>query len=444
MPTSAPLRTLSHMRFTSTRGLAPLCNLRAALFRGLAPDGGLYMPSTLVPLGERTMQELRGATLHTTAVTVARHLFGDGLENDDLERVVHESLGFAIPLVELDEKVFVLELFHGPTLAFKDVGARFMARLMAHYHRKSDRPLMVLAATSGDTGGAVAHAFAALPNTRVVILFPGDQVSPIQRRQFTTLGGNVCAVSVRGTFDDCQRLTKEALSDESFSEAFCLTSANSINVGRLLPQVLYHVHGWSQLPEGRGEIVVSVPSGNFGNLTAGLIAKRLGIPVRRFVAATNANDVVPQYLRTGAFTPRPSFRTISSAMDVGNPSNFDRILALYARREDELRRDVLGSWHSDDETRRAIVDVQQRFGYLLDPHSAVGYLGMADGLSRVQKGVGVFLATAHPAKFAETVASIIGRPIPLPEQLATLLARQEQVMEVGPTLTNLKAVLAQE
>ncbi len=429
------------MEFISTAGGAPPCDLKMALFRGLPPDGGLYMPSPLEPLPQEQIHALRGAELTTTALAVARHLFRDVVEDDRLETLIKDALDFEIPLVRLDERLFVLELFHGPTLAFKDVGARCMARLMAGYGTATDRPLTVITATSGDTGGAVAHAFHDLPDTRVVILFPAGQVSPVQRRQFTTLGRGVEAVAVAGRFDDCQRLAKEALADDDLRERLTLTSANSINVGRLLPQVFYYFHGWTQLPEGMGEVVVSTPSGNFGNLTAGLMAMRLGLEISVFVAATNVNYVVPEYLQTGVFRPRDSVRTISSAMDVGNPSNFARMLALYEGREEELQRDVLGSTHTDEETREAIAEVYRQYGYILDPHSAVGYLGLMQALSRDQARVGILLATAHPAKFAETVEPLIGQALPVPERLAVLLDRQERVTELAPSLAELKRLL---
>jgi threonine synthase len=402
------------------------------------------MPAALPPLWGSELHELRGAGLHTIALTVARQLFGTALEDGELERIVRDSLNFDIPLVQLDERLFVLELFHGPTLAFKDVGARFLARLMACYHQTADRVLTVITATSGDTGGAVGQAFAGLPNTRVLILFPKDQVSPIQRRQFTTLGGSVRAVAVKGTFDDCQRLAKEALADERLRESLFLTSANSLNVGRLLPQIFYYFYGWTQLPDENRAVLMSVPSGNFGNLTAGLMAKGMGLPRAQFVAATNQNDVVPAFLRTGVFETRPSVPTISSAMDVGNPSNFPRILALYEGRDEELHRDVLGSAHTDDETRTAIAAIHRRYHYVLDPHSAVGFLGLQAHHAKRAESVGVFLATAHPAKFPEVVEPVLGQSVPRPERVVVLLDLEERATEVEPTLADVTSVLAEE
>jgi len=410
------------------------------LFEGLAPDGGLYQPATLRPLSPQAIAALRGGSLHATALGVARHLFEGALPEPELERLIAEALDFPIPLVALTDRLHVLELFHGPTCAFKDVGARFMARLMAHYRAGDDRPLTILVATSGDTGGAVAHAFFPVPGARVVVLYPEGKVSPLQERQFTTLGGNVTALVVAGTFDDCQRLVKEAFADPDLRR-LRLTSANSINIGRLLPQIFYYFHAWAQLPETPAELIVSVPSGNFGNLTAGLMAKRLGLPVTRFVAATNVNDVVPQYLATGVFVPRPSVATLSSAMDVGNPSNFARMRALYGDDPEPMRRDVEGHAYTDDQTRAGIARARADWDRVLDPHSAVACLGLAQGMADRPGATGVFLATAHPAKFAEIVEPVIGRTVPLPERLQACLARAPRVVRIGSTLKELKTVL---
>jgi threonine synthase len=418
------------LRFVSTTGKAPPADLRTALLSGLAPDGGLYLPERLDPLPARVIAGLRGAPLEQTALAVVRHLLRGEPGDAELERVIGQALDFPIPLVRIAERVHVLELFHGPTCAFKDVGARFMARLMALYHGEGGEPLTILVATSGDTGSAVAQAFFNVSGTRVLVLYPEGKVSPLQERQFTTLGGNITALAVAGTFDDCQRLVKEAFTDPVLRD-LRLTSANSINIGRLLPQVFYYFHAWAQLPEPPAELIVSVPSGNFGNLTAGLMAKRLGLPVSRFVAATNVNDVVPEYLHGGEFRPRPSVTTISSAMDVGNPSNFARMLALYQGNRERLRADVAGHTSSDDETRATIGRVHRELGHLLDPHSAVAYRGLADALAQRPGAGGIFLGTAHPAKFAEIVEPIIGRPVPLPERLAACLRREPRMTRVA-------------
>ncbi len=408
------------MRFLSTAGAAVPVSLGEALRRGLAADGGLFVPQQLEPLPASFFERLPGRGWAETTGELARHLLGGDFPPATLESIVAGALDFPIPLVELEDRVRILELFHGPTLAFKDVGARFLARLLGET-REGDTPLTVLVATSGDTGGAVAQAFHGVPGTRVAILYPHGKVSPLQERQLATLGGNVRAFSVAGTFDDCQRLVKRAFAE---LELPGLTSANSINVGRLLPQIFYYFHAVAQLgapPPGGHRVLFVTPSGNFGNLTAGLMAKRLGLDCR-FVAATNVNDVVPAYLETGHFEPRPSLRTLSNAMDVGDPSNFARILHLYGGDREALRRDVEGRRYDDTATCEAIREVDRRHGYLMDPHTAVGYLALTDALREAPpEAVGIVLATAHPAKFLEVVEPVVGREVPLPPQLASRL-----------------------
>lgn len=429
------------MRFVSTGGRAPPVDFRAALESGLAPDGGLYMPSPLEPLAHEPIESIRGASLPETAYTVLRHVLGDDVPHDALRRITQHALDFPIPLVHLHERVYVLELFHGPTLAFKDVGARCMAGFTTHFRSAGDPPLTVLVATSGDTGGAVAHAFLNLPGIRVVVLYPRHGVSERQSRQFTTLGRNVTALSVDGTFDDCQRMVKDAFADRELRRAVSLTSANSINVGRLIPQIFYYFRAWAQLPEDAGAVVCATPSGNFGNLTAGLMAKRLGAPIARFVAGTNINRVVPDYLETGEFAPRPSLATISNAMDIGNPSNFARILSLYGGNRARLCADLAGSSHTDRETLSCITYTHARHGYVLDPHSAVGYLALRRALAGQPDATGIVLATAHPAKFAEAVEPAIGAPVPVPDRLAASLAGEEHALPVAPRYAALRKVL---
>lgn len=421
--------------YISTSGTAPAVSLEEAVLTGLTPDGGLYMPAQFRVLERDALHSIVGVPLLTVAATLAPIVFGER----DVPAAVADALDFPIPLVRLSERLFVLELFHGPTLAFKDVGARVLAQLLAQYAAKE--PVTVVTATSGDTGGAVAHAFEGVPNTRVFILYPHGQVTERQERQFATVGGNVRAVAIDGTFDDCQRLAKGVLADSAFVRGTILTSANSINVGRLLPQTIYYAHAWGQLPADVSEIVVSVPSGNLGNLTAGLIAKRVGVPIDHFVAATNANDVFPAFLSSGRYTPKPSVRTLSSAMDVGDPSNFVRIQHLYDNDVDALRRDVSASSHTDDEVRSAIRDVFERFGYVIDPHTAVGFLGLENAMASRPNSVGVVLATAHPAKFSETVEPILGRTIDVPARLAALLDREVNATSIDPTLEALRQVM---
>ena len=404
----------------STGGRSPSVDLRTALFEGLAPDGGLYMPERLDLLAPELLEGLRGAAFSDVVEVLVGHLFGDDCAGPARDGLTG-ALDFPVPLIELADGVRVLELFHGPTLAFKDVGARFMAHLIDGYLEPGKAPLTVLVATSGDTGSAVAHAFLGVEGVRTVVLFPEGGVSPLQQRQFTTLGGNVSAVAVDGTFDDCQGLVKGAFANESLRVSVHLTSANSINVGRLIPQMFYYAHAWAQLPPGAGPPLFSIPSGNFGNLTAGLMARRIGVPAAGFVAATNVNSVVPEYLETGVLAPRPSRRTISNAMDVGNPSNFERIRALYGDDLGRLRSDVVGSAHTDEETRRCIADVVDRTSYVLDPHSAVGYLGLEAGHRRWPQATPIVLATAHPAKFLEVVEPEVGGEVTVPARLAERL-----------------------
>ena len=404
------------MTWVSTRGGSPAVPFIDALFAGTAPDGGLYMPERLDPLPAGTIDSLRGADIVEIGTRVGAHLLRGEITADALRPLIRDALDFPIPLVPITDQVSALELFHGPTLAFKDVGARVQARLLHHF--TDGTPLTILVATSGDTGSAVAQAFHGVPDTRVVVLYPEGKVSDVQEAQMASLGGNVTALAMRGTFDDCQRLVKQAFADDGLRQHVWLTPANSINLGRLLPQVFYYF-----VLAGATDPIVSVPSGNFGNLTAGLIAKRLGLPVRRFVAATNVNDAVPEYLRSGRYQPRPSIRTVANAMDVGAPSNLERMQALYGGSLDALRRDVVGLAYDDARIVSEIGSVYQRHGYLLDPHSAVAWLALQDVLATEPGAQGVLVATAHPAKFREVVEPAIGKAVALPPVLAEAIAR---------------------
>jgi threonine synthase len=389
---------------------------------------------------------------------VGLHLFADDIPARNVEELVASTLDFPIPLVAIGDGVWALELFHGPTLAFKDVGARFMARLMRHAVESAagsesatagagSRPgrdegeTFVLVATSGDTGSAVARAFLGVPGFRVVVLFPDGRISEPQRKLITTLGGNVSSLAVAGSFDDCQRLVKEAFADADLRSRRRLASANSINVGRLLPQVLYYFLAVAQLPPGSPKPVIATPSGNFGNLTAGLYAKRLGLPVERLVAATNVNDVMPEYLETGVFRPRPSSRTLSNAMDVGNPSNFERIRALYGGDLDALRADLAGARFTDDEVVAAIGAVHAEHGYLLDPHTAVGWLAIRSLRDQYPHHPGIVLATAHPAKFPLAVEAAIGREIEMPRALEEPMTLPETMIEMPADYQALRTLL---
>jgi threonine synthase len=384
------------------------------------------MPNTLPTLPEDFWKKYRNMSFQEIGFAVASAFFGEDIAAEDLRKIVNGTLEFDAPLVALSPDDHILELFHGPTLAFKDFGARFMARLMAHLTKNEDRMLTVLVATSGDTGGAVASAFHNVPGTRVVILYPKGKVSGLQEKQLTALGGNITALEIDGSFDDCQALVKQAFLDRELSERMNLTSANSINLSRLVPQSFYYIHSARQLPEGVKPVFV-VPSGNFGNLTAGLIAKQLGLPVEHFIAATNRNDVVPAYLEKGEYLPRPSIATISNAMDVGAPSNFVRMQALFGNSWDMMKSNISGMSFSDDETRIAIREVKTQFGYQIDPHGAVGWLAARQYRNEHPGSVTITLETAHPAKFPDVMNAELGKDsVEIPARLA-ILANQPKV-----------------
>lgn len=433
------------MNLISTRGgpSARTWTFRDALFLGQAPDGGLFVPTTIPPLPDADRASLPHLTFSERSFVLARHLLGDEIPHDTLRTVTHDALDFPIPLREIEPGIHLLELFHGPTHAFKDVGARFMARMMSALRDDDSPPVTILTATSGDTGGAVAHAFHNVPGIRAVILYPIGRVSPRQEAQFATLGGNITAVAARGTFDDCQRLVRRAFADPALNARLPLTSANSINIGRLIPQTFYYAHAWTELAPAStdSELVVSVPSGNFGNLTAGLIARRsLGMSLARFVAATNENDVVPAYLAGRGYHPRASVETISSAMDVGAPSNFRRILHIFG--EGGLRSVLTGSSWTDSETRECIRDLWRRRGVAIDPHTAVGLLGLRRELRRRPGARGVVLATAHPAKFAETVEPLIGEALPVPPGIARVMDLPRRSVAIEAEFSSLQTLLS--
>jgi threonine synthase len=430
------------MKWISTRGASPPITFIDALFAGTAPDGGLYMPERLDSLPPGTVDRLRGADIVEIGTTIGAHILRDEITPEALQPLIREALDFPIPLVRVTERISVLELFHGPTMAFKDVGARVQARLLHHF--TDGTPLTILVATSGDTGSAVAQAFHRVPDSRVVVLYPEGQVSNVQEAQMASLGENITALAVRGTFDDCQRLVKQAFADDALRSHVWLTPANSINLGRLLPQVFYYflLAGLSS-GGGRGP-VVSVPSGNFGNLTAGLVAKRIGLPIACFVAATNVNDAVPEYLASGLYKPRPSIATVANAMDVGAPSNFERVQALYSSDLEALRRDIVGAAYEDAQVTAEIASVHRKHGYLLDPHSAIAWLALKDRLAGEREAQGVFLATAHPAKFREVVEPAIGKSIELPRPLADALSRPRRSVSMPATYAALEEFLRAE
>jgi len=427
---------LPAVRFVSTRGSAASAALGTALFDGLAPDGGLYVPDPIEPWAPEEINALPSMSLAEIGLRTLRP-FARGIDARTLRAIVNDALDFPIPLVEVEPGIYSLELFHGPTLAFKDVGARVMARLMAAL----GGDVTVLTATSGDTGSAVAAAFHGIASARVVILYPEGRVSPTQEAQLTMFNdepkGNVRGYAISGSFDDCQRLVKESFADKELRRRIPLTSANSINVGRLLPQMVYYFQAIAELKRRAGDVprpFVCTPSGNFGNLTAGLMARRAGAPIARFIAATNVNDVVPQYLMSGKFEPRASLHTIANAMDVGNPSNFERMQWLYGGDVDALRKDITGSVFEDSAVKATIKDVFDRTGYLLDPHSAIGYLG-------IKRAKGIFLATAHPAKFSEIVEPVIGKTIDLPAPLARAIEKPRKILKLDATLAAVKGAV---
>ncbi len=423
------------MTFVSTRGSAPPVAFREALLSGLAPDGGLYVPSGSPVLRSETWTSLRGQSLAAIGTAMLAPFLEAEIPADDLNALLEDALDFPTPVVQLDDRLSVLELFHGPTFAFKDVGARVLARLMSYFARGSAEasPLTVLVATSGDTGGAVARAFYRVPQTRVVVLYPRGQVSAVQESQFATLGDNVTTLAVAGTFDDCQRLVKQAFADAGLRERANLTSANSISLGRLLPQMIYDAYA---MGARQAEVppVVTVPSGNFGNLAAGLMARQMGVPIERFVAATTINDTVARYLETGAVEPRRSVPTLANAMDVGDPSNLERIRWMFGDDVRAIRSVVSTSVHTDEELKEAIVELDRRYGYVADPHTAIAYLG-------ARPSGGVFLATAHPAKFGETVEATLGRPVETPAALVEAMGRPNLSKPIEPQLSELARYL---
>ena len=410
------------MNYYSTNHHSPAATLQEAVVRGLAPDRGLYMPEHIHPLPSDFYDGIDRLSLPDIACRVADAFFGDDIPQDTLHELVRDTLSFDIPLVPVTGRIHSLELFHGPTLAFKDVGARFMARLLGYFIRREGAgEVNVLVATSGDTGSAVANGFLGVEGIRVYVLYPKGKVSEIQEKQFTTLGRNITALEVDGTFDDCQALVKDAFMDGELNARLRLTSANSINVARFLPQSFYYFHAYAQLKrEGRVDnVVVCVPSGNFGNLTAGLFAARMGLPIGRFIAANNRNDIFYQYLRTGVYSPRPSIATIANAMDVGAPSNFARILDLYGNNHAAICADISGATYTDEQIADTVRTTWQQHHYLLDPHGACGFRALQEGLREGETGI--FLETAHPAKFKDTVEHIIGQPVDIPDKLRAFM-----------------------
>lgn len=434
------------MNYYSTNHSAPCATLEEAVVRGLAPDKGLYMPERIQRLPDAFFDRIDTLSLQEMSFEVAKAFFGDDVPDDDLRRIVFDTLAFDIPAVRVTDTIYSLELFHGPTLAFKDVGARFMSRLLGYFVRKQGerREVNVLVATSGDTGSAVANGFLGVPGIHVYVLYPKGKVSKIQESQFTTLGQNITAIEVDGVFDDCQALVKNAFMDEQLNQAMKLTSANSINVARFLPQAFYYFYAYAQLKKiGKADnLVICVPSGNFGNITAGLFGKRMGLPVKRFIAANNANDIFFQYLQTGEYNPRPSVPTLANAMDVGAPSNFARVLALYDNDINAIRDDIEGARYDDTQIADTMRQCLAETGYQLDPHGACGYQALKDLLRDDE--VGVFLETAHPAKFKEKVDEITSSDVAIPERLAAFMRGTKQSVPLSKSFQDFKQFLLRQ
>lgn len=435
------------MHYYSTNQQAPLASLEEAVVRGLATDRGLYMPERIKQLPKEFFDGIAEMSFQEIAYQVADAFFGEDIPAEELKRIVYDTLAFDAPVVHVDGNIHSLELYHGPTLAFKDVGARFMARLLGYFNGQrstvdgQQKMVNVLVATSGDTGSAVANGFLGVEGIHVYVLYPKGKVSAIQECQFTTLGQNITALEVDGVFDDCQRLVKSAFMDAELNAHMRLTSANSINVARFLPQAFYYFYAYAQMKrQGKeGELVICVPSGNFGNICAGLFAHRMGLPIKRFIAANNSNDIFYQYLLTGEYHPRASVQTIANAMDVGDPSNFARILDLYGHSHADICKLISGAAYTDEQIAETLADTYHRTGYLLDPHGACGYRALSEGLRDGEQGV--FLETAHPAKFRDTVEGIIGDEVAVPEKLQAFMRGTKQSVPMTATFEDFKAYL---
>lgn len=430
------------MKYYSTKKQSADVTLQEAVVKGLAPDKGLYMPEKIKALPQSFYDNIGNMTFQEIAYKVADAFFGEDIDAPTLKQIVYDTLNFDTPLVHVEDKIYSLELYHGPTLAFKDVGARFMARLLGYFIKKQGQSdVKVLVATSGDTGSAVANGFLGVQGIHVYVLYPKAKVSTIQECQFTTLGQNITAIEVDGTFDDCQALVKTAFLDDELNKKLNLTSANSINVARFIPQAFYYFNAYAQLAKlGKaGNVVFCVPSGNFGNLTAGLIAKRMGLPVKRFIAANNRNDIFLRYLETGEYKPRQSVQTIANAMDVGDPSNFARILDLYNHSHESVINDISGVSYDDNQIRKTVEDTYIRTGYLLDPHGACAFEALKEKLKPDETGI--FLETAHPAKFLETVESIIGEKVAVPAKLQAFMKGTKQNQPISKNFADFKNLL---
>ncbi|NJB70422.1 threonine synthase [Saonia flava] len=414
------------MHFYSLNHNAPKVSFKEAVIRGIAPDRGLYFPENIEALPTSFFKEIETLSHQEIAFTAIHQFVGDEIPDEVLKEILAEVLDFDFPIVEIEKNVGTLELFHGPTMAFKDVGARFMARCMGYFSQDKKNEVTVLVATSGDTGGAVANGFLCVDGVKVVILYPSGKVSDIQEKQLTALGQNITAMEVDGTFDDCQKMVKTAFLDSQITDSMQLTSANSINVARWLPQLFYFLFAYKQLKSKGKEIVFSVPSGNFGNICAGMVAQKLGMPVKHFIASTNVNDVVPNFMKNGDYKPKPSIATISNAMDVGDPSNFIRIRHLYKDDLVELSKNLSSLSFTDMETKNAMRHIQKISGYVADPHGAVGYLGLKKYQETNPDTYGIFLETAHPVKFLDVVEDTLNLSLEIPQQIQKVMGREKE------------------
>ena len=459
------------MKYYSTNHQAPIATLEKAVVKGLAEDRGLYMPEVIKRLPQEFFDNIENMTFQEIAYTVADAFFGEDVEAEALKKIVYDTLAFDCPVVKVEDGIYALELFHGPTLAFKDVGARFMARLLQYFikgqgdlreapeHLRSARrskeqeagskeqgDVNVLVATSGDTGSAVANGFLGVDGIHVYVLYPKGKVSKIQESQFTTLGKNITAIEVDGVFDDCQALVKNAFMDEELNRHMRLTSANSINVARFLPQAFYYFNAYARIKALTSNIVMCVPSGNFGNICSALFGHQMGLPIKRFIAANNANDIFYKYLQTGKYEPKPTKQTLANAMDVGDPSNFARIIDLYSRNEEATHERITslisGATYTDEQIKATMKDCYKRTGYILDPHGACGYQALKDGLKTGE--IGVFCETAHPAKFKEKVDAIDNIDVEIPERLAAFMKGTKQSVQMSKDFADFKAFLMQQ
>ena len=428
------------MKLYSTNNKENIVDLKTAVLNGLAEDEGLFMPTKIPKMKKEFFENIEKLSFQEIAFEAAKQLLSEDISTKKLKQIIDEAINFDAPLVKLEENIYCLELFHGPTLAFKDFGARFMSRLISYFNKKET---LILVATSGDTGSAVAHGFYNVPGIKVILLYPSAKVSQIQEQQLTTMGGNIQALEIKGNFDDCQTLVKQAITDSDLNKTLNLSSANSINIARLIPQSFYYLYAYAQIKKiNKKPLAICVPSGNFGNLTAGLIAKKMGLPIKKFIAATNANDPFPIFLQTGHFKPKDSVKTLSNAMDVGNPSNFVRVLELYKFNLENIRKEIESKSYNDEKTLETMREVYQNSDYILDPHGAIGYMGIKEFVKNHNKYCGIFLETADPSKFTNIVNKAIEVNPPMPKRLEKCLDKEKESIVLSNQFSDLKTFLS--